>query len=263
MQVTKQTVTPKKAMEWLKRNVNNRPLSTSWSQRLADEMKAGRFRLNGEAIKFNCNGDLIDGQHRLNACVIAGVPFDSYVVVGLEHDAFDTIDQGKKRTVSDILARRGEANYKSLAAVARNVWALENGFDECHKDTFGPAKLDEVLQRHPTIRETAAASVTRRAKAKNIIDPGIAGALIYLTRQSDRARSDLFWDRVYGGEGLTKRMPEYLLRQRLIENLAAVAKLPRHVVVALCIKAWNLAKAGKECGTLKWDAGREDFPTIS
>ena len=49
MQLSRETVTPKKAMEWLKRNVHNRPLSDSLVRTYVTTMKAGSY---GEA-EFN------------------------------------------------------------------------------------------------------------------------------------------------------------------------------------------------------------------
>lgn len=97
--ITKESITPKKAAEWLKRNVANRPLSQRTVTNYATAMADRAWKLNGDSIRFNGSGDLIDGQHRLTGCVKAGVPFDSYVIRGLDHDAFDTIDQGRRRTI--------------------------------------------------------------------------------------------------------------------------------------------------------------------
>lgn len=260
MQITKQTITPKKAREYLTRNVSNRPLGIKWVQQLADIMLAGEWRLNGEAVKFNGNGDLIDGQHRLSACVKAEKPFESYVVVGLDHDAFDTLDRGKIRTNGDILARRGEKYCKHLAGTLHHVWRFESGnYSEAKSVRFRTSQMDDILTRHPGLRDCVQEAFSTTNK---LIPISLAAALMYLTRQSDKAIADKFWSGLLGGEGLKRNMPEYWLRQRLIENLSSTATLPRDVIAALCIKAWNFAKSGKECKNLKLDA-REKFPTIS
>ncbi len=67
-----ETITPKKAQAWLLHRAPNRPICEFHLRRLASSMKAGVWKLNGEAIKFNDKGDLEDGQHRLEAIVLSG-----------------------------------------------------------------------------------------------------------------------------------------------------------------------------------------------
>jgi hypothetical protein len=73
------TVTPDQALKWLEdTNTNNRSVRDIHVQRLASDMKNGKWRgFNGEAIRFDSLGRLVDGQHRLWACTVAGVPFDT------------------------------------------------------------------------------------------------------------------------------------------------------------------------------------------
>src|SRR4051812_39659069 len=91
-------IAPKLASEWLRTMVANRPLSQIKAVEYGLAMERGDWVLNGETIKFNDKGNLIDGQHRLQACVLAGKPFQTYVVRGIADDrAFATIDTGKLR----------------------------------------------------------------------------------------------------------------------------------------------------------------------
>lgn len=263
MQIAKETITVKKAMDYIKRNINNRPLSRQWVEELSEIIKAGEFKLNGDAIRFNSNGDLIDGQHRLHACILAGMPIETYVVRGLEHAAFDTIDQGKKRSSGDILARQGEKNCRMLAAAVKAVYEIENNYVVTHKRAFRPSLLHATLASCDDIRQVVSDCLhaMKVNKVRSLINPGTACALMYLTRKSNRQLADSFWARVFGGEGLTKSMPEYLLRQRLTENTLSIARLPRDTVVALVIKAWNAVKTGQSIKCLKWSS-TEEFPMV-
>lgn len=262
MNVTKETVTPKKAMEWLKRNINNRPLSQGWIDQLARAMTDKAWRLNGDCIRFNGNGDLIDGQHRLNACVTSGKSFESYVVRGLEHDAFDTIDQGRKRTIGDVFARQGYKHYVTLGSAVRWLWLHEtNSLPYRVKGTLRPDQANEILERHPAIH--AAVEMARGLCGKQkLIHPGLLAFLYYVTSESDEKKAVAFWNGVVNAEGLTKQSPAKVLHSRLVSNLGSVAKLNVETIAALCIKSWNAFKTGKPVGTLRWSEN-EDFPTIS
>ena len=68
-------VTPHLASKWLQKNSCNRPLSQNTVYRYADAILSGEWKLNGDTIRFDSNGTLIDGQHRLHACVKAGKSF--------------------------------------------------------------------------------------------------------------------------------------------------------------------------------------------
>lgn len=260
MNVTKETVTPKKAMEWLKRNVNNRNIRKGYSEMLAEAMNSGEWVLNGETIKFNCNGDLLDGQHRLNAVIISGKSIETYIVRGVQHDAFDTIDTGTRREVKDVFYRMGKPHYSHLATAIRIVSEIESG------TTIGSggARLRniqavEILKKNPQIEDSVQLMGT--LDIRKLMSVGQAAALHYLMAKMDSDKAALFWTNVADGVGLVKTMPAYMFRDRLIENRAAKAKLRRFDLMGLAIKAWNHFRAGKSTRCLKVSEN-EAFPTI-
>src|SRR5260370_32986795 len=83
-------------------NSGNRPKKPKAIARYAEDMAAQRWSVTGDTIKFSKR--LRDGQNRLAACVRSGVPFRTYIVFGIDDDAFDRMDQGRNRSGSDILA---------------------------------------------------------------------------------------------------------------------------------------------------------------
>ena len=116
-----ETITPAKAREYLKKNTNNyRKMSRATIRSYAEDIKNGRWQLNGEAIVFGKNGILKDGQHRLAAIVHAGKPVDILVVRGVE-DSINTYDIGKKRTDTDILNAEGFECDGTLIAAANII----------------------------------------------------------------------------------------------------------------------------------------------
>lgn len=116
-----ETITPAKAREYLKQNTNNyRRMSRSTVRSYAEDIKNGRWELNGETIVFGKNGILKDGQHRLAAIVLANKPVDILVVRGVENEV-DKIDIGKKRTDVDILNAEGFECGTTLIAAANII----------------------------------------------------------------------------------------------------------------------------------------------
>jgi len=82
-------------------------------------MIEGEWLYNGEAIKFDRDGRLVDGQHRLEAVVKANKPIAFLVIRGLDPEVFKTIDTGKKRSAGDVLAIKGVKNPNAVGAAMR------------------------------------------------------------------------------------------------------------------------------------------------
>lgn len=119
-------VPPDTAAEWLKLVApGQRPLKDGHVRRLADDMSAGRFTSNGDPIRFDENGHLIDGQHRLAAAVKAQFTLQNMVVVrGLPAESISTIDIGSApRSTADVLKMRG---VTSAPAGVTGAVALEH-----------------------------------------------------------------------------------------------------------------------------------------
>lgn len=98
-------ITPEKAVEMLKGNTNNRKVKIRDVHTYAHDMKTGKWKANGETIVIGADGKVLDGQHRLMACVEAGTPFLSLVVeYPPESGNYDT---GIKRSTLDTMTIDG------------------------------------------------------------------------------------------------------------------------------------------------------------
>lgn len=113
------TITPAVATQWLEQNTSNRPLSKMTVHRFASDLKNNRWKITGEAIKFCEDGTLLDGQHRLAACVKADVPMTTIVVYGLPRETQDVMDSGKPRRLTDVMAMHGHANTSAIQTALR------------------------------------------------------------------------------------------------------------------------------------------------
>lgn len=96
-------ITPDMARQWLERNIGNRPKYLSHVKKLETAIRAGKWKMTGDAIRFSETGKMIDGQHRLQAILDSGMSVPCVVMRELGDDIFDVIDSGKMRGKSDIL----------------------------------------------------------------------------------------------------------------------------------------------------------------
>ena len=100
---TLETITPSIAECYLSKNKGNRPIRKGSVASLARAIRRGDWRITHQGIAFMENGDLGDGQHRLKAIVVAGIPVQVLVARGLKDEDLAVIDTGSKRSVSDSL----------------------------------------------------------------------------------------------------------------------------------------------------------------
>ena len=119
------TITPEMAKKWLeKNNLSNRNLSDSRVDAMVSDIKSGNWHLTHQGIAFDNDGNLLDGQHRLMACVKSGIPIESMITLGMTKDACVAIDNTRPRSVIDHARQMGISLTQSHAAIAL---IMENG----------------------------------------------------------------------------------------------------------------------------------------
>lgn len=123
-------ITPEAAATYLRHNEHNprKAISRRQVDVYARDMKAGKWFANGEAIVFDANGDLKDGQHRLMAIVKAGVPVYMFVVRGANPN-ITTYDYGINRRVCQELScgRNLEVVANFIVSDATRLWRASKG----------------------------------------------------------------------------------------------------------------------------------------
>lgn len=243
-------VTPHMAAQYLGTSAGNRNLRKRAVTRYARDMALGRWVLNGEAVKFDRAGHLIDGHHRLSAVVEAKVTIAILVIRGIQEDAMLTLDTGVGRSFMDAQVVRGEHVTSTLGPVLRNWFRYE----VAHMSTnIIPThqELQEILDVHPGCIESAR-FVTSLKVVRSRCQPGVQGFVhAYASHKFDREMADEFMRELNDGAGLAKTNPIYLLRSRLID-LPARTRLDSFLVLALTIKAWNAWINKGVLGSLRW-----------
>ena len=97
-----ETITPEYAKHLLASSAGNRNISQAHVNWLKNLMLSGQFKLTHQGIAIDKNNALVDGHHRLTACIQSGVPIQLSVTYGVD-DIYHYLDQGKNRNLSDLL----------------------------------------------------------------------------------------------------------------------------------------------------------------
>lgn len=96
-------VTPETAKDYLRHNIDNRPVRLLVVGRYAHDLRCDQFPTTHHAIAFNSDGILEDGQHRLNAIIKADKGMWLLVVRNLPPGTQEFMDRGIKRSASDFV----------------------------------------------------------------------------------------------------------------------------------------------------------------
>lgn len=254
-------VTPEVANEFLGKNHKNRKLSEFVVTSLANQMSRDLWHYDGSPIRFDWDGNLIDGQHRLNAIVKSGVSQTMHVVEGLDPATQVTMDTGRKRSFSDTLHMAGLDNSKALAAIVQVSYrwyvqdvrssALFGGLGQ-----YGSSALqrNDLLEFHELFAKDFAfaaeyAEATRRILPVPARMIGLFAWLLVQSRYKEKAYN--FLERLKDGDGLEKGSPILALRNTYIGSRGEKTSKDMWRALAQGIHAWNLYVAGKEITLLR------------
>lgn len=257
MQHSREIITPEIARSWLNRNVqNNRNLRDSQVMAYARAMVDGEWREGqGDPIRFTTGGQLIDGQHRLHAVILAGemtgnAPFgiEMSVIRGLDPSALFTIDTGAKRTFGDVLKMLGHTDSNNLATVVRQAAIWKAGGRDgsaAGKISMSNDHLYGVLKAHPEL-ESVGVSVGRGLSKSDLHLPcAITGGpwLAFHTLCPEDCED--FFTRLKRGDGHVEGDPIYALRFRVLQfKSQSRVIIPNRMYIALLCKAWNAYRNG-------------------
>lgn len=268
-QIQEWTITPEIAKQMLGFNSNNRPISKATVKQYGEEMRAGNWRLTYEPIVFSNKARLIDGQHRLHACLWSGVAFPARVAFGDDDSNFDHINIGKKRTGADVFSIYGVPNAALSAGTTRILMgyfdrAVSGGSDPGAKAT----PVYKLYQRYIGFNRLQDSIkfgqlCTNNSKTLKGTSPSVIAAAHYICAQKHRSEADLFYRKTLAGVGIEKTNdPANRLRSAILANAQSGVgdpKMTMRQLLALCMLAWNAMRAGKTPATLKWNAD-EKFP---
>ena len=240
------------ATKLLKLNTANRPLDVRRAFKIAGAINRGEWQLNGDTIRISKNGVLLDGQHRLKGIELSGKTVKSYLIENLPDDVFMTIDtNARTRAVGDILAIKGEKNYKLLASSSRLLfWFKRNGTPLESKETPTPQQIEEIIAKYPAIKD----SVYLFGKSKwlaRYITPSTGAFCHFIFFEKYPEETKLFFEQLETGVGLEENSPILRLRDRLIFDVSdKINIMSKKYKMALMFKAFRLYVENKSVKNL-------------
>ena len=159
-------ITPALAAEFLRHNKSNRPVVKNQVARLARAMQEGSFETLPAGISFDRDGNLIDGQHRLNAVIKSGCTVKMAVTRNAKSSIY--MDRGVRRTTAD------------------NLQMFYNGKELYSKRNVAAINLIAALSRRPIIEGDVVKALDGNEKLirdldeQYIVNKGINGATAFM-----------------------------------------------------------------------------------
>ena len=269
MRFEKRLFTPEICAELLKNQVCNRPIRLKRVNTIADDLVNGRWRDNGETIKLDEQGRVIDGQHRLAAIVKSGVSVELFVVEGLCSNVQPTINGSMPNKFSDLLSFEKFNNGRSLAATTRLLWAWISGvFPERACSVYTPPSNDlllEVLLSHEKLAD-AVSLMGSLAKSGNckVCPISTAAFLFYIAGANERDKPIKFFQKLYIGDDVILKSGVWHFRTQMLNDIGSRTPVSPLMRTAKLVKAWNSFYEEKQPSTgalVRWTLA-EEFPPI-
>tara|TARA_R110000824_G_scaffold265887_1_gene454824 strand:+ start:223 stop:1134 length:912 start_codon:yes stop_codon:yes gene_type:complete len=259
--ITIRTIDPVMAKELLEGNHKNRRISPFSVKRYRDFMENNQWVMNGEPIIFGGN-KLIDGQHRLTACIDAGKSFQSVWIELRDDGAFKTLNQGKRRNPADVLSIEGHVNVSVLNTAITMLARIDESGELPYQGFGGGTRLsipnheiNDWAKKYPHL----GISVKKcQGWYRNFrIKKGPFSTLHYLLRRSEthlfdfndesgNSNADKFCDSLCNGLDLSKGSPILPYRNHLLRMMSANEKISPHYIIRGGILSYNAWLTGQK-----------------
>jgi hypothetical protein len=244
-------VTPSQAKIWLNENKDskNRKSSRHKINKYKEELQNLNWGFSNDEVCFDVNNRLINGKHRLTACVEADMPMFLTIATGFPTDAFQNFDCGYLRSNGQILNIAGIDHSNEMASTIRGYQLITNGATAAKN--IGTTNILDHYEENKEIYDIGC-DCYMVLKNKAASPPGvIAGVLAYIYECTyDKTGVLEFTNMLAYGENLNRNHPAMYIREYCIK--AKKSKDPytgeydlSRLFQERILKAWNNFAEGK------------------
>lgn len=241
---------------------HQRPIDMKHVRTLANAMTSNMWATTSENIKIAYLGNkafLIDGQHRLNAIIMANKSIQMLVariIVANEAELMfytTNIDIGRNRDTADRLHLLGIEEAKALTPSVKIMLNLVNGnpYNWRTKDPVTLTELHEFMKPcQLALREAAQVGSGLTKKLKGV--PRRSWISAYFLTHQHHKNADIFWSAMRTGENLSEGNPMLTLREFILLN--PIPDTDTHYIydgVGVIFYAFNKFLEGKDLRRLR------------
>lgn len=171
-------LTPELAAKLIEYNVKNRQLYPCVVAAYAKQMRDGKWHRSNDAVSFDNNGHLSNGQHRLLAVVNSGVTITVIVAFGV--DNHPEMDRGKKRSAVDNVTLGETADAFGLSDKPDLIRILAKAGQISKGKCLDPDEINEILPMYGQALLNADATGMFRGKVfkRQAVNAALFGAYV-------------------------------------------------------------------------------------
>lgn len=246
----------------------NRPQIRAAIPEIAKDILGGNWIFNHQGIAFNVKGELVDGQHRLEAFLKATetdpeLTIPIMITWNLPLESDEKIDIARRRIPGTFLAKDGNMSANRLATAVKWLHLYDNNnFDTPLNRVHWTQSLDvttlrAALKRHPLAPE----GILIGGQLQALITPSAGGAgwVIARERYTDTLVAE-FVEGVKTGANLDAGDPRLAMRNWAINRKDRGARAIAYLHLAYFIKAFNAFRRNENVDTLTYKPTVEKFP---
>lgn len=231
-----ENIDAKTAAFYLTRNVSaNRNVRPRVVQTYARDMINGTWKITSETVKFDTNGNMFDGQHRLTAIIEAdktkpGITVGIMVARNIDQSAMIVVDRGAPRRPGDAVRISGVTKYESAKAAlakriilfergAKSVFAVNGSIGLDNRAIITMTEIVDFVNLHDDMLEHFAAGGLSfyDSKIVKLMPPTDWALSFWILSKSDPDGAKFFLGRLATLEDIPKESPIRMLFQRLKE----------------------------------------------
>lgn len=239
-----QRITPAIAAQMLGNRVNARPISLKTVDEISRDINAGNFHVNTDAIGFDKNGVLFNGQARLTAIIQTNKTLNIIVAKNMSDAAKITANDSRRQTAGSKLYCDG---HKSAGILARSLKVLNALAHGERRMNLTSMELFAAVERHPDLKVSV-----QEARKSKVAQPWVMAAIHYIghyTGYPDEANDFLHTLRT--GQSKSKKDPAFVARKMLIDIRMTEDTLSLRQTMEILVAAWEAKRTGKTVTKIK------------
>lgn len=251
-----------RATEMLELNDMNRNPSRLVIERYAREMLNGEWDFfAADPIRVNAQNEILDGQQRLMALVLAAqtnpdIVLKTWLYWGIPSQAQAKMDSGRSRKAADQLVIAKMSNPGLRSSISSLLLRWEN--PALLFSNIAPTNHEVLTYAEQNYDRLSRAVDHVRPMKKVGISPSIGGAVYFKADEKELFQASNFFTALATGENLSQGHPALVLRHTLMNNkMGNGRRLTRNEELFYVVRAWNGFRKGETLHKLQLPPGGE------
>lgn len=242
---------PETAREWMaKFNKVNRNIQKNHVARMVSDIRKGLWMVNAQPICFHGNPfdpdaaeetRMINGQHRLQACIEADIPIEIVVATGVPDEAFATYDVHARRSK---IVTSGDPRVLESAAVFQ--WRKELGKEPWADDRPTNMEISQIIDRYPEMSEYYRLTrIKDKHSSTSLVQLSTAGVMTFFMlhiHQDEPELATQFIEELRSGLHISPDNPVSKARNKLVSTNRVGERMSRKESLRFLMELWNSYK---------------------